>query len=315
VDSVAANARERVAELDLRHALGSPDPVVVFAIEWLKSHVPTWDGRAALVHGDAGPSNFMFRNGEVVALIDWELTHFGDPLEDFAWVCIRSQFQPFADLPPCFAEYERVLGTPVDLDRVRFYRLLAHVYVIITFQERLRLPAEGYGASLGHMLSYYLMHMRGMVEALAEAAGIELEPFVVPASPAPPEDNFFAIALNDLRNEIVPHVKHAGAAHRAKGMARVIKYWQQKARLGPTFDAAERAETGALCDAAFGTVAQARQALTKRLRANALPDRVVLPLLYRRVCRDLALLAPALGYLVEWHHLPLIDTPNKGARR
>jgi aminoglycoside phosphotransferase (APT) family kinase protein len=314
VDSVAANARERVEQLDERHALGPVDPVVVFAIEWLKSHVPAWDGAATLVHGDAGPSNFMFRDGEVVALIDWELTHFGDPLEDFAWVCIRSQFQPFAELPQCFAEYERVLGTHVDLDRVRFYRILAHVYVIITFQERLRLPAEDYGASLGHMLSYYLLHMRGMAEALAEAAGIDLEPFVAPAVPAPAEDNFFAIALKDLRGEIVPHLDHAGAAHRAKGLARIIKYWQQKARLGPTFDAAERAEIGALCDQVFDAVAPARHALAQRIRASTLPDRAVLPVLYRRVCRDLALLAPALGYLVDWHHLPLVDSPTQRSR-
>jgi len=306
VDSVAADARARVTQLDDRHALGPLDPVVVFAIEWLKQHVPAWDGPATLVHGDAGPSNFMFRDGEVVSLIDWELTHFGDPLEDFAWVCIRSQFQPFAPLPPCFAEYERVLGVPVDLDRVRFYRILAHVYVIITFQERLRLPAEEYGASLGHMLGFYLLHMRGLVEALAETMGEALEPFVGHEVQPQQQDNFFDIALKDLRSGIVPHLADAGAAHRAKGLARVIRYWQRNARLGPIFEQAEIAETGSLCAAAFETLPQARHRLAEAIREHRLQSSQVLPLLYRRVCRDLSLMAPALGSLVDRHHLPLV---------
>ncbi len=40
-----------------------------------------------LVHGDYGPQNLLLDPGslEVVAVLDWELAHDGDPVEDLAW--------------------------------------------------------------------------------------------------------------------------------------------------------------------------------------------------------------------------------------
>jgi len=40
-----------------------------------------------LVHGDFGPQNMLFDagTGEVIAVLDWEMVHRGDPVEDLAW--------------------------------------------------------------------------------------------------------------------------------------------------------------------------------------------------------------------------------------
>jgi aminoglycoside phosphotransferase (APT) family kinase protein len=40
-----------------------------------------------LVHGDYGPQNLLFDRGslEVVAVLDWEFAHDGNPVEDLAW--------------------------------------------------------------------------------------------------------------------------------------------------------------------------------------------------------------------------------------
>jgi aminoglycoside phosphotransferase (APT) family kinase protein len=45
------------------------------------------DPRAVIVHGDFGPQNIIVapRRWEPVALLDWEWTHLGDPVEDLAW--------------------------------------------------------------------------------------------------------------------------------------------------------------------------------------------------------------------------------------
>jgi aminoglycoside phosphotransferase (APT) family kinase protein len=40
----------------------------------------------ALVHGDFNPANFLYENGRVTALIDWENSRIGDPREDLGWM-------------------------------------------------------------------------------------------------------------------------------------------------------------------------------------------------------------------------------------
>ena len=48
---------------------------------------PVLHGRGTTaVHGDFGPQNILFgADHRVVALLDWEFAHMGDPLEDLAW--------------------------------------------------------------------------------------------------------------------------------------------------------------------------------------------------------------------------------------
>lgn len=58
-------------------------PLLDEAEAWLVHNAPPLD-RLAVVHGDAGPGNFVHRGGQALALTDFEFTHLGDPAED--WV-------------------------------------------------------------------------------------------------------------------------------------------------------------------------------------------------------------------------------------
>jgi aminoglycoside phosphotransferase (APT) family kinase protein len=64
----------------------SPDPIPLLeeAAAWLVHHAPPLD-RVGVVHGDAGPGNFVHAGGDVVAVTDWEFAHLGDPAEDWAF--------------------------------------------------------------------------------------------------------------------------------------------------------------------------------------------------------------------------------------
>ncbi len=67
------------------HAL-RPEPVVKAAIRWLERHVPAASGPLALVHGDFRSGNFLVDgNAHLLAILDWEMAHIGDPMEDLAW--------------------------------------------------------------------------------------------------------------------------------------------------------------------------------------------------------------------------------------
>ena len=54
------------------------------AARWLRANVPD-DGRLAVVHGDAGPGNFVHDGVDVRAFTDWEFAHLGDPREDWSF--------------------------------------------------------------------------------------------------------------------------------------------------------------------------------------------------------------------------------------
>ena len=61
-------------------------PVAEATIRWLNRNLPVPSGQLCLVHGDYRSGNFLYNQaGEIPALLDWEMAHIGDPLEDLAW--------------------------------------------------------------------------------------------------------------------------------------------------------------------------------------------------------------------------------------
>lgn len=60
-------------------------PVVAYALSWLKDNMVECD-RITLVHGDYRSGNYIVRDGRIVAILDWELVHLGDPLSDIAYI-------------------------------------------------------------------------------------------------------------------------------------------------------------------------------------------------------------------------------------
>jgi aminoglycoside phosphotransferase (APT) family kinase protein len=63
-----------------------PQPIAHAAIRWLKRNAPPPAQKIAVVHGDYRSGNFLYdANGDIRAILDWEMAHLGDPLEDLAW--------------------------------------------------------------------------------------------------------------------------------------------------------------------------------------------------------------------------------------
>jgi aminoglycoside phosphotransferase (APT) family kinase protein len=63
-----------------------PQPIIRAAIRWLRRNPPPPAQRICVVHGDFRTGNFLYdTEGNIRALLDWEMAHLGDPLEDLAW--------------------------------------------------------------------------------------------------------------------------------------------------------------------------------------------------------------------------------------
>ncbi|MEM9621612.1 MAG: phosphotransferase family protein [Pseudomonadota bacterium] len=73
---------EEVIEADAQH----PQPIAAAALRWLHANLPAPPEQLCLVHGDYRTGNFLYTAaGDITAVLDWEMAHIGDPLEDLAW--------------------------------------------------------------------------------------------------------------------------------------------------------------------------------------------------------------------------------------
>jgi aminoglycoside phosphotransferase (APT) family kinase protein len=64
------------------------DPIAMILLDaslWMRRNKPR-PLPLAVVHGDFNPANFLYQDGRVTALIDWENTRIGDPREDLGWM-------------------------------------------------------------------------------------------------------------------------------------------------------------------------------------------------------------------------------------
>lgn len=66
-------------------AAGARHPTCEAALAWLEAERPREPAPVALCWGDARPGNMIFREGRVVAVLDWEMATLGDPQQDLAW--------------------------------------------------------------------------------------------------------------------------------------------------------------------------------------------------------------------------------------
>jgi aminoglycoside phosphotransferase (APT) family kinase protein len=64
-------------------------PMLEWALIWFRAHAPK-ARRISVVHGDYRIGNFLELRGHISAILDWELVHLGDPMEDLGWICLQA---------------------------------------------------------------------------------------------------------------------------------------------------------------------------------------------------------------------------------
>jgi aminoglycoside phosphotransferase (APT) family kinase protein len=105
------------------------EPIVRGAIRWLRSNPPPEPAKPAIVHGDYRSGNFLFTSdGRISGILDWEMCHIGDPLEDMAWAI--DPFWPITrhlSLQQGLAEWETASGLTADRTALDWWRLFAAV--------------------------------------------------------------------------------------------------------------------------------------------------------------------------------------------
>jgi aminoglycoside phosphotransferase (APT) family kinase protein len=108
-----------------------PRPVFELALRWLAEHDPGPSQEMTLVHGDFRHGNLIIGPDGVRAVLDWELAHLGDPMEDLGWICVNSWRFGEIDKPvggfgsreELFAGYQEG-GRKIDPARVKFWEVM-----------------------------------------------------------------------------------------------------------------------------------------------------------------------------------------------
>ncbi len=116
--------RERLDEI------GEPHPAFELASQWLHEHRPSAPTSVGVVHGDYRLGNVIVDADGLQAVIDWELAHLGDPMEDLGWLCVPA-WRFGSRLPAAgvgtreqlFAAYGEESGVVVDPEVVRWWEV------------------------------------------------------------------------------------------------------------------------------------------------------------------------------------------------
>ena len=116
--------QQEQAYRDLRATI----PAYDFAFHWLEANVPP-PQEPKLLHADFRMGNLMIDQNGISAVLDWELAHLGDPMEDLTYLCTPSwrfghydkEAGGFDSAENLISAYEQATGHPVDRDRFNWW--------------------------------------------------------------------------------------------------------------------------------------------------------------------------------------------------
>jgi aminoglycoside phosphotransferase (APT) family kinase protein len=101
-------------------------PVFEWAFDWLEANRPT-NAPSVVVHGDFRLGNLIVSSVGLTSVLDWELAHVGDPMEDLGWLCVKAwrfgatpEVGGFGSVDELVAGYESA-GGEADRDRLRWW--------------------------------------------------------------------------------------------------------------------------------------------------------------------------------------------------
>jgi aminoglycoside phosphotransferase (APT) family kinase protein len=108
-------------------------PAFELGFRWLEENRPM-PSRMTLVHGDFRNGNLIVGPDGLRAVLDWELAHIGDPLEDLGWLCVKSwrfgsprRVGGFGDVDQLLNAYAETSGRHVDPQALLWWEVMGTV--------------------------------------------------------------------------------------------------------------------------------------------------------------------------------------------
>ena len=118
-------------ELD---SVGEPHPAIELGLHWVKERLPR-HREPVVLHGDWRIGNVMVDERGLVAVLDWEFAHLGDPVEDLAWPLVRAwrfgaderRLGGIGELEPYLERYAELTGLEVSQEELVVWEVFGNV--------------------------------------------------------------------------------------------------------------------------------------------------------------------------------------------
>lgn len=247
----------------------APEPFMSFGLRWLKRHVPDHVLGTVIVQGDTGPGQFIFRDGKVQAIVDWEYAHWGCPMEDLAEIRQRELLYPFGDMMSRYRVYEAASGLPLDLGLIRYYTVRSLINTpLALIGPELTHPKSH--ADIAERLAWNALFLRVTAESLAEAAGVDIsrERVELPAHiESDPVSRLFDVVMDDLKDEHAPLISGAYQQHRMRSTTFLFEHLRTLWRVGEFLDRQDLDEMAALLGTRPASIAEGNEKLDRLVNA------------------------------------------------
>ena len=267
--------------------LGEPHPAFELGLRWLReraTELPRTE--PALVHGDFRNGNFIVGPEGLRAVLDWELAHLGDPIEDLGWFCVKSwrfghvhnEAGGFGAAAELLAAYESASGRAVAAEHLHFWEVFGTLKwgVICEMQAASHLQGLVRSVELA-ALGRRIAEMEWDLLDLLDPDGYEPPSRVVvePTTTASMHDRPTATELVESVREYLERDVMTGdgrVAFHARVAAGVLAMVERELALGPQQYATERARMHALLET-DAPVRDQTVELARRIRAGELDGR------------------------------------------
>lgn len=192
--------------------LKEPVPLVTFCCQWMRRNPPDPPKRPVLAQGDTGPGQFIFKDGRIAAVVDWELAFIGDPMNDLARMRTRDMWYPTGNLPKWLNYYSEFSGTPLDLDRIRYYSVIAMMTTALALGPVVQAldPRDVHA----EWIAEEIWSKRATIECLAEFINVKLEAPEIPRPEPSYISRLFDVLEDNLRDEQLPRLTDAFMRYR-----------------------------------------------------------------------------------------------------
>lgn len=111
----------------------------------------------SVVHGDFNPANFLYADGRVTALIDWENSRIGDPREDLGWMVMMDSLSNTSVMSHPVDEggflgyYNKLTGLDITEEEIGYFILFGSANIAVPVNAAIKRRIAGQSTELLHL--------------------------------------------------------------------------------------------------------------------------------------------------------------------
>ncbi len=257
----------------------TPQPMIDFTMMWLMDNLPK-KRKPALVHSDFRNGNLIVTPEDgVVAVLDWELAHIGDPMRDLGWLITRSwrfgvaekPVGGFGEIKELVAGYQSVKGMKVDQDALKFWEVFGSFWWSVGCLNM----ANSFRSGVNNSLE------RPMIGRRSSECQIDCVNLIIPdwarkvgkitrtlSTTELPRSDELLIGVRDFLRDVVAHKLPGREGYLAKVASNSVDIVLRELEFGLDAEAWERQALYGLLGRQEGSVPEMRDTLCKKIRAR-----------------------------------------------